>query len=155
MLKYTLPLWAPDRGCVHADSSLKLHLSTEIIMYTERDMTCHLMTMDPITRTASGAKQIRSPPQLTEDLALLQKCFSSSSLSFRRNNSHPKALHSSETRIQHWNSVHSRRIIKVIVEQKFTHQRANQITCMNSNQPKTLPQNKQTNKYKNEDTSTG
>lgn len=78
MLKYTLPLWTPDRGgCVHADSSLKLHLSTEIIMYTEGDTTCHLMTIDPVTRTASGARQIRSPSQLTENLALLQKCFSS------------------------------------------------------------------------------
>lgn len=44
-------------------------------MYTEGDTTCHLMTMDPVTRTASGARQIRSPSQLTEDLALLQKCF--------------------------------------------------------------------------------
>lgn len=88
MLKYTLPLWTPDRGCVHADSSLKLHLSIEIIMYTEGGTICHLMTMDPVTRTASGARQIRSPSQLIEDSALLEKCFSSF-LSFRRNNSHP------------------------------------------------------------------
>lgn len=87
MLKYTLPLFSPDRGCVHADSSLKLHLSTETIMYTDGDTTCHLMTMDPVTRTASGARQIRSPSQLTEGLALLQVF--SSSLSFRRNISLP------------------------------------------------------------------
>jgi len=43
-----------------------------------------------------------------------------------------------------------------LFKKKFTHQKANQITFMNSiNQPKTLPQNKQINKYKNEDISTG
>lgn len=50
-----------DRGCIHADSSLKLHLSTEIIMYTGGDTACHLMTMDPVTRTASGVIQMKSP----------------------------------------------------------------------------------------------
>lgn len=121
-------------------------------MYTEGDTTCHLMTIDPVTRTASGARQIRSPSQLTENLALLQKCFSSLSFSlsffflFLRKgfaqfiNQDQTLKFRSQSQNNHCHcrkNSHTREQIKSI------------------NQPKTLPQNKQINKYKNEDISTG
>lgn len=106
-----------DRGSVHADSSLKLHLSTEIIMYTEGDTACHLMTMDP-----SNTKSLRSN---TDQKSITVKVIF---LPFFQKKRLPfdlwvKASHSSW--IKHWNSGHSRSKIIVIVIKNSTRQRAN------------------------------